>query len=240
MLFVTATDTGVGKTFFSQKIITEACRYFERHEIAYYKPIQCGKDAKELYENTFLETDYQTIERTCPEIDTYYDYYFDYPASPDYSAKLANVKIDLDKIKQTWTKLKNNYKFVVIEGAGGVTVPIGDYDSMLDLMLLFEVPVVLINRSSLGTINHSILSLRELKKVGVSIAGYISNEVNEDEMLELAKSNPEVKDRYDEQLQESFNSITRFTKVKQIEVYDLFSHLEPLASNKSELDVTYN
>ena len=53
MIFITATDTGVGKTFFSQKIIESVAQIIDRREIAYYKPIQCGKDAKELFGNIF-------------------------------------------------------------------------------------------------------------------------------------------------------------------------------------------
>jgi dethiobiotin synthetase len=178
MIFVTATDTGVGKTFFSQKIIEAVAQIIDRRDIAYYKPIQCGKDAKELFGNIFYEADYQCIERACPDIDTYCTYEFDFPASPDYASSLENVVIDINKIVQDFEKLKQDYKFIVVEGAGGLAVPINSTEMISDVAKALNLATVLITKPVLGTINQTLLSIEHAKAKGLNIQALILAEGN--------------------------------------------------------------
>ena len=138
MIFVTATDTGVGKTHFSRLILDEAAEYFDRSEIAYFKPVQAGKDTKELYGNIFYETDYQCIERSCHDVDTYCTYFVETAASPDYSAKQDGVEIKVSEIVKHFEELKSQYKFIVVEGAGGLMVPINEKEFVSDIALALK------------------------------------------------------------------------------------------------------
>ena len=147
MLFIAATDTGVGKTFFSQRLLEEAALHLDRREIAYYKPIQCGKDKKELFGNIFYEADYQCIERSCPDIDSYCTYDFAYPASPDYASALENTIIDINKIVEDFKKLEKDYKFIVVEGAGGLAVPINDKELISDIARALALPTLIVSRT---------------------------------------------------------------------------------------------
>ena len=203
MIFITATDTGVGKTFFSQKIIEAVAQIIDRRDIAYYKPIQCGKDAKELFGNIFYEADYQCIERACPDIDTYCTYEFDFPASPDYASSLENVVIDINKIVQDFEKLRLDYKFIVVEGAGGLAVPINSTEMISDVAKALNLATVLITKPVLGTINQTLLSIEHAKAKGLNIEALIlAEEASVSEAMEAS------------QLEASLESIERFSGIK--------------------------
>ena len=203
MIFITATDTGVGKTFFSQKIIEAVAQIIDRRDIAYYKPIQCGKDAKELFGNVFYEADYQCIERACPDVDTYCTYEFDFPASPDYASSLENVTVDINKIVLDFEKLKLDYKFIVVEGAGGLAVPINSTEMISDVAKALNLATVLITKPVLGTINQTLLSIEHAKAKGLNIEALIlAEEDSVNEAMEAA------------QLEASLESIERFSGIK--------------------------
>jgi dethiobiotin synthetase len=196
MIFITATDTGVGKTFFSQKI-------------------QCGKDAKELFGNIFYEADYQCIERACPDIDTYCTYEFDFPASPDYASSLENVVIDINKIVQDFEKLKQDYKFIVVEGAGGLAVPINSTEMISDVAKALNLATVLITKPVLGTINQTLLSIEHAKAKGLNIQALILAEAHDtigsESQHQLARTNEAMEAA---QLEASLESIERFSGIK--------------------------
>ncbi len=215
MIFITATDTGVGKTFFSQKIIEAVAQIIDRRDIAYYKPIQCGKDAKELFGNIFYEADYQCIERACPDIDTYCTYEFDFPASPDDASSLENVVIDINKIVQDFQKLRLEYKFVVVEGAGGLAVPINSSEMISDVAKALNLATVLITKPVLGTINQTLLSIEHAKAKGLHIQALILAEAHDmigsESQHQLARTNEAMEAA---QLEASLESIERFSGIE--------------------------
>jgi dethiobiotin synthase len=154
-LFVTGTDTNVGKTVLSALL----CAALDRH---YWKPIQTGtsegsdRDAVMTYAG-LSET--QTFSES---------YRFEQPVSPHLAARMAGARIDLDTIVRPSTDSR-----LVIEGAGGVLVPINERDLMIDLMLRLNAPVLVAARTSLGTINHTLLSVRVLREAGVRVKGVV-------------------------------------------------------------------
>src|SRR5438552_12298962 len=138
-LFITGTDTNVGKTLLSALLVAALNR-------KYWKPIQTGS-----CEGTDRETVVKLAgiphERTFPE-----SYIFDPPVSPHLAAREQGVTIDLQHIRRPAPDDP-----IIIEGAGGVFVPINDTDFMLDLMRHFGAPIILASRTTLGTINHTLL-----------------------------------------------------------------------------------
>ena len=154
-LFVTGTDTNVGKTVLSALL----CAALDR---CYWKPIQSGategadREAVMAYAGL---SDRQTFTEA---------YRFDQPFSPHLAARMADTRIDLDDIFRPATNAR-----LVIEGAGGVLVPINERDLMLDLMIRLNAPVLLATRTTLGTINHTLLSLRVLRDAGLTIKGVV-------------------------------------------------------------------
>lgn len=155
--FITGTDTGIGKTFVSAVITAGRKGY-------YWKPIQSGLDDT---------TDTEWVKSVTGLPDSHFlkeAYRLNSPLSPHISAELDGISIDLDMIN-----LPDNKEFLVIEGAGGVMVPLNADFFMLDLMRKFCMPVLVVARSGLGTINHTLLTLNMLKRSGLEIIGVVMN-----------------------------------------------------------------
>ncbi|MPT34146.1 MAG: dethiobiotin synthase [Flavobacterium sp.] len=153
-LFVTGIGTDVGKTV-AATIITEAL------EADYWKPVQAGdlnySDSHKIKEK--LSNAKTRIFDNAYALNT--------PASPHVAAKIDGVVIDLKKIKEPKTK-----NHLVIEGAGGVLVPLNDSDSIIDLIQP-DYKVIVVSRHYLGSINHTLLTIEVLKARGLAVAGIV-------------------------------------------------------------------
>lgn len=154
-LFVTGTDTGVGKTLLSALLVAALDR-------DYWKPIQTGAE-----EGTDRETVLRLAEidagRAWPE-----SYIFAPPVSPHLAAEWQQTKIDFEKIRRPASA-----KTLVIEGAGGILVPINARQSMLDLARHLVAPVVIASRTALGTINHSLLTIAAIRRANLELRGVV-------------------------------------------------------------------
>ncbi|HUK31173.1 MAG TPA: dethiobiotin synthase [Candidatus Acidoferrum sp.] len=155
--FITGTDTGVGKTVLSALLCAALNAY-------YWKPIQTGAD-EGLDSQTVVDLAELPQARILPEA-----YRFRQPVSPHQAARWAGEQIHLHNIK---TPQIAPGAALIVEGAGGVLVPINEREFMVDLMRQFKLPVLLAARSSLGTINHTLLSLAALGRAGVDVAGVV-------------------------------------------------------------------
>lgn len=152
--FVTGTDTGVGKTLVSAVLMAGS-------EAIYWKPVQSGEpgDTEWVRQVTGLPAG-----RFAPET-----YRFPHPLSPHAAAALAGVQIELEAFcPPPATRL-------IVEGAGGVQVPLNDRHLMVDLMVRLGLPVLLVARSGLGTINHTLLSLEALRRRRLEVLGVVVN-----------------------------------------------------------------
>lgn len=149
-IIITGTDTDIGKTIFAAAL-TNALK------ATYFKPIQAGLAD---------ETDTQLIARLSGQKTLPETYRLNTPASPHIAAEIDGLEIDLDKLK-----LPEVAGSLVVEGAGGVMVPITRQITYLDIFANWNAPLVLCARTSLGTINHSLLSVSALKKAGCEILG---------------------------------------------------------------------
>jgi len=161
-LVVTGTDTGVGKTVVAAALsaLTGA---------PYWKPVQAGLD-----EGTDLETVAAlTGQPVLPEA-----YRLNTPCSPHQAAAIDGVTIDADRLVPPAGP-------VVIEGAGGMLVPLTETVVYADIFARWGLPVVLVARTSLGTINHSLLSLEALRARSVPVAGivFVGDENSESERI---------------------------------------------------------
>jgi dethiobiotin synthase len=153
--FVTGTDTDVGKTLVSAWLLTQL-------DGSYWKPIQAG---------TVPTTDSATVQslvelpvsRVLPEA-----YLLPEPMAPHEAARRANIAMDMEKLK-----LPPHDGLVVVEGAGGLLVPIVDGAYMIDLADALDLPIILVARSTLGTINHTLLSVEAIGRRGLPLAGVV-------------------------------------------------------------------
>jgi dethiobiotin synthetase len=155
--FVTGTDTGIGKTVLSALLCAAL-------DAIYWKPIQTGSTEG---------TDRATVMK-CAEIPASRtrdeSYIFEPPVSPHLAARWANVRIELSRVKKPAIA---SGETLVMEGAGGVLVPINENEFMIDLIRHLGAPVVVAARSSLGTINHTLLSLAALRRAELPMLGVV-------------------------------------------------------------------
>lgn len=157
-IFVTGTDTGIGKTVVSA-LLTAGL------SATYWKPIQSG--LKE-------ETDTEFVKRVSElPLDNFVQerYRLNEPLSPHASAKIDGVSISLSDFEIPEYETDH----LIIEGAGGLMVPLNDEAMIIDLIQQLNIPVLLVVRSELGTLNHTFLSLEALRSREIPIMGVIMN-----------------------------------------------------------------
>jgi dethiobiotin synthetase len=155
-LFITGIGTDVGKTIASA-IVTEAL------EADYWKPIQAGDlDNSDTHKvKRYVSNSKSTFFENSYALNT--------PASPHYAAAVDNISINLKKIIEPVTQ-----NHLVVEGAGGVFVPLNDQDCVIDLIQL-DYKVIVVSRHYLGSINHTLLTIEALQNRNIQIAGFIFN-----------------------------------------------------------------
>ena len=208
--FITGTDTGVGKTALSALLLAELRQ--RGINAAPMKPVQTGCDKKgfrpEALDLRSPEGQPQSLKSkvqcllSVPDLDfslsmagmkvsaeDYIDmspYCFEPACSPHLAAELAGTEIEIARIVNAAQKLASEYDSLIIEGAGGVLVPLNRRETMLDLMKALGLPVILAVRPGLGTINHTLLSIRTLKTAGLDIAGvvFVASELGEPGLIE--------------------------------------------------------
>lgn len=159
-IFITGTGTDVGKTLVAA-IVTEAL------QADYWKPVQAGFSGgtDSLWIEQMISNNTTKIH---PEI-----YKLKMPASPHLAAKAEDVKIVLKDIVRHLPKTKNT---LIIEGAGGLMVPLNKKQFILDLLKKLKAKVIIVSKNELGSINHSLLTAAVLKKEKIDVAGWIFNE----------------------------------------------------------------
>jgi len=180
--FVTGIGTEVGKTIASA-IITQALK------ADYWKPVQAGEldDSDRMKVEALIDNDRSKFHAEA--------YRLNEPMSPHAAAERDGVEIDISSIKMPDT---NNH--LVIEGAGGLLVPLNDKDTILNLIETLDCEVILVSRHYLGSINHSLMSLEVLKQRNIPVKGILFNgKENKDTESIIAKmSGIEVLGRIDE------------------------------------------
>lgn len=152
-VFVTAIGTDSGKSLVSA-ILTEAL------QAVYWKPIQAGEP-----------TDTSFIKKFLPNVQTLPEAYaLTQPMSPHAAASFDGVQINLQKLTLPVTESS-----LVVEGAGGLLVPINDKETIADMVLQLKLPVVLVVNLYLGCINHTLLTLNEIERRGIELKGIVFN-----------------------------------------------------------------
>ena len=180
--FITGIGTEVGKTIASA-IVTQALK------ADYWKPVQAGEldNSDRMKVEALIDNDESKIH---PEA-----YQLHHPMSPHAAAERDGVKIDISSII---TPNTNNH--LVIEGAGGLLVPLNDKDTILDLIEKLNCEVILVSRHYLGSINHSLMSIEILKQRNIPLKGILFNgkENKDTESIIKKMSGIEVLGRIDE------------------------------------------
>jgi len=193
-IFVTGTDTGIGKTALSALLLAELRR--RGINAAPMKPVQTDCKPVNLrpealdFRNvlpqglkpkarslSIPDLDYSlsmsSMEVSAEDYANMSPYTFEPACSPHLAAEMAGTEIEIAEMVIAARALTSDYEFVIAEGAGGTLVPLNRRETMLDLMQALKFPTLLVARPGLGTINHTLLSIRVLRSDGLDIAGVI-------------------------------------------------------------------
>ena len=172
-LFITGIGTGVGKTLVSA-IITEALK------ADYWKPVQAGT----------ANSDSEWIKSILPGAPIHAETYrLKLAASPHIAAREENDRIDLNRILLDFRNIKATSppEYLVIEGAGGLMVPLNDEEFVIDLIEKLNASVILVSRNYLGSINHSLLTAEMCRSRGLNVIGWVFNDQYLDYESEIVK-----------------------------------------------------
>jgi dethiobiotin synthetase len=177
-VFITGTDTGVGKTTVAVALVRALVEHGMR--VSVMKPIASGAeqslggvrnaDAVALAEASNVNHPYATLNPYCflPAI------------SPHIAAEEAGIEVDIGVILECFGTLARDADFVVVEGAGGWHAPINRSQTMADLAIALDIPVVLVVGLRLGCLNHALLSKLAIESRGAHFAGWVANEIDPD------------------------------------------------------------
>ena len=166
-IFVTGTDTGVGKTIVSAAIAWNMIQAGKR--VAVMKPVQTGTVISGPTDIEFIQKvvgEGSQVDYSCP-------YSFPDPVAPLVASMLGGESIHIGKIVDAYEKLSSENDFVIVEGAGGLLVPILDNYFMSDLASDLELPTLIVARPDIGTINHTLLTLEAAQRRDIEIAGIV-------------------------------------------------------------------
>ena len=173
-LFICGTDTGIGKTHVAAAIM------YSQHQriidLRYWKPVQTGSGEDDDRQLT-IELSGVSNSYFLPTTLSFKE-----PLSPHRAAELENYTIELEELLRAFHENVKNHS-LLIEGAGGLLVPINRRVTWLDFLKETGLPVLLVARSGLGTINHSLLTLEQLRRHQVGVAGIVfCGPTNQDNM----------------------------------------------------------
>ena len=187
--FITGTDTGVGKTLIAGALARALS--LQGRRVGVMKPFEsgCRRDGDRVVpaDALFLRNmagSQDDLALICP-------YAFERPLAPGIAARSEHVAINIEKVQKIFNQLSAAYDIMLVEGAGGLMVPISEELLMIDVIGLLKLPLIIVARTALGTINHTLLTVKEAQRAGIRVCGIILNKVSP-EPDEAEDTNPEV------------------------------------------------
>ncbi len=187
-IFISGTDTEVGKTVISAGLAVYISS--QGVSVGVMKPVQTGCEAESTDLKFMLKA--AQIDEQIKEANPYC---LKLPAAPSLAAQIAGVKINPADIISAYQKLQAYYEIVIVEGAGGLIVPINDKYTFADLITELNLPLVIVGRAGLGAINHTCLSVEYAKAAGISVMGIILNQCTPGRLGIIEKNNPAIIER---------------------------------------------
>lgn len=175
-IFITGIDTGVGKTYVTA-YLAKAMKE-QGLNVSTFKLVQTGSDGipADIIEHRRIMgeeiSEIDKIGKSC-------SYVFKFPASPHLAASLVGLKVDVEKINYDIEYLSSFYNYLLIEGVGGLMVPLNDRWLTSDLPSFYNWPVIIVTSGRLGSINHTLLTLEFCKAKNINVIGVVYNHIQE-------------------------------------------------------------
>lgn len=175
--FIIGTDTNVGKTYVASALV----RHFAKagYQTIGMKPIASG--CMQTPDGDLLNDDVLALSKASnvvAPLDLTNPYRFSPAIAPHIAAEQAEEIIDCEKIKQAYHELTQLAEVVVVEGAGGFLVPLNRQETLADLAVTLNIPMILVVGMRLGCINHALLTVEAIKSRGLTLAGWVANQVD--------------------------------------------------------------
>jgi len=195
-LFITGTGTGVGKTIVTAGLLRKLRRAGE--DAVSMKPVQTGAEREDgIFVAPDLHVHWEAAELVPPpdEHPLMAPYLYEPACSPHLAARSAGHYPDIAHIKACAVLLLGRHSFLLVEGAGGVLVPLDEEHTMRELMAALGFPVLLVALAGLGTINHTLLSLEALRHAGLNVRGVVLNEAVPEPDASIREDNRDTLER---------------------------------------------
>lgn len=216
--FITGTDTDVGKTVVTAGLLATLRK--RGYDIGLMKPFQTD----------FIEAEGRLLSPDLEFVLKFVDLETDYdlmnpirlrePLAPSVAAEVEGVEIDLTKVDRAYEELLELHQGLIVEGAGGLMVPLAKNFLTPDLVKSFELPIIIVARPNLGTINHTVLTVKVARELGIKVLGVIINGLKEAEAGIAEKTNPEV-----------------IAELADVPILGIVPYIEDLDSNADKVDL---
>lgn len=180
--FITGTDTGVGKTIIAGAL---AAAFREKGiDVGVMKPVASGgwDDARFLIKSAGVEDNIFLVNPYCLAT----------PVAPAVAAEIEKLKIDIRRIKAAYEELSRRHEMLIVEGVGGLLVPIYKKYLVTDLIKDLDLPIIIVAKPGLGTINHTLLTISQARRSRIKVLGVIINNYNAATAGIAEKTAPEV------------------------------------------------
>jgi len=183
--FITGTDTGVGKTVVTACLLS----LYRKHKqsVGVMKPIETGVDPQCSSSANSDAKFLMEISRGSDPLALVSPIRLKPAASPYQAAKMENLPINTDKIIQNFHTLADKYENMLVEGVGGLLAPLTSNYLVCDLVRDLGLPLLVVSRNTLGTLNHTLLTLRVAEQEGIPVRGVIMNRTEPGENDEIEK-----------------------------------------------------
>ena len=162
--FVSATDTDVGKSYICSRLAREFLKLGLK--TGYLKPFQSGLEEGVL-------PDAKQVLKVAPNVEIKSSYITKTPCTPLISAQIDNIEISLEKVKNDFEQLNTTNDITIVEGSGGLYVPVKKNILMSDVIKFLDLPLLIIARPNLGTINHTLMTIKCAQNEGIEILGVV-------------------------------------------------------------------
>jgi dethiobiotin synthetase len=173
--FVTGTDTGIGKTHIACALLQAFAAQGQR--VVGMKPVAAGCDDNGLYDDVQKLQAASNVQADIAHINPYR---FAPAIAPHIAAQQERMEISFAPIIAAFKALQQQADVVIVEGAGGIAVPLNSKQDMADLALALDIPVILVVGMRLGCLNHALLSAQAIERKGLHLAGWVANYVTSD------------------------------------------------------------
>lgn len=217
-IFVTGTDTDIGKTVVTAGIA--AVMQSLGYKAGVFKPFQSGAEEKNGF---FVSPDLAFVKTVDFYIETRCSYLLKAPTAPLIAAELEGEHMEFSVVQSDFNALRKKCEVILVEGAGGLMVPALEGKTMADIIKALNLPALIVARPDLGTINHTLLTINQAKCMGIDVSGVIINRYPEGTTDAAIKTAPRLIEEYsDAKILGIIPEIPNFSSVKPGEIIDIF------------------